>query len=264
MRLYIHPSPYRSVPYPSVVSASITPVVLGADYVDRKTSLIQNHPSDRRIHAQVDTYTGSSETDLLSKLAQHLPQVGNPVTEPSPGGSGLAGAGSSGAKIRSGQGESGEGVNEEDVPGESSVALMAAEALIDAFDGNVDVARLLRDIRRHAAEASGGASSDPSRPLLPTPPLPRAPGETPIQTTKAAAGSSSGQPWAVSAAAAIVEQQGATEEDGGGGEKRETGGSGSSVKATKPAPAAAAAVPATRKSRQEVEAEAAKLGASGG
>ncbi|CAM9480697.1 unnamed protein product [Ectocarpus fasciculatus] len=216
---------------------------------------------------QVDTYTGSSETDLLDKVAQHLPDAGAPATEPSPGGSGFPGAGSSGAKIGSGPGEPGKDVNEEEDPGESSVALKAAESLIDAFDGNVDVARLLRDIRQHAAEACGGTSSSPPRPLLPPPlPLPRAPGETPIQTTKAAAGSRSGQQrWGVSAAAAVVEQQGATVEHGGGGE--ETSGSGSSVSATKPAAAAAAAaaaVSSTRKTRQEVEAEAAKLGASGG
>ncbi|CAM9130807.1 unnamed protein product [Ectocarpus sp. 6 AP-2014] len=219
---------------------------------------------------QVDTFTGSSETNLLSMLAQHLPNVGSPSTEPNPAGSGSAGAGSSGAMIRSGPGEHAKGVNGEDVPGENSAALKAAEALIDAFDGNVDVARLLRDIRQHAAEAYGGISSKFSRRLLPPPPplLPRAPGETPIQKTKAAADSSSGQPWAVSAAAAVVQQQqGATVEEGRGGEKRETSGSDSSVTATKPSAAAAAgaaAVSATRKSRQEVEAEAAKLGASGG
>ncbi|CBJ49215.1 conserved unknown protein [Ectocarpus siliculosus] len=218
---------------------------------------------------QVDTYTGSSETDLLSKLAQHLPNVGSPSTEPSPAGSGSAGAGSSGAMIRSGPGEHAKGVNGEDVPGKNFAALKAAEALIDAFDGNVDVARLLRDIRQYAAEAYGGTSSKPSRRLLPPPPplLPRAPGEAPIQKTKAAADSSSGQPWAVSAASAVVQQQqGATVEEGRGGEKRETSGSDSSVTATKPSAAAAgaAAVSATRKSRQEVEAEAAKLGASGG
>ncbi|CAN0471918.1 unnamed protein product, partial [Ectocarpus sp. 12 AP-2014] len=220
---------------------------------------------------QVDTYTGSSGTDLLSKLAQHLPNVGTPAREPSPAGSGSAGAGSSGAVIRSGPGIHAKGVNGQDVPGENSAALKAAEALIDAFDGNVDVARLLRDIRQHAAEADGGTSSNPSRRLMPPPPppplLPRIPGGTPIQKTKAAAGSSSGQPWAVSAAAAAgQQQQGATVEDGRGGEKRETSGSDSSVTATEPAAAAAVAtaVSATRKSRQEVEAAAAKLGASGG
>ncbi|CAM9288404.1 unnamed protein product [Ectocarpus sp. 12 AP-2014] len=221
---------------------------------------------------QVDTYTGSSETDLLRKVAQHLPNVGTPATEPSPAGSGSAGAASSGAMIRSGPGEHAKGVNGEDVPGENSATLKAAEALIDAFDGNVDVARLLRDIRQHAAEAYGGTSSNPSQRRLPPPPplLPRAPGEKPIQKTKAAAGSSSAQPCAVSTAAAVAQQQqGATVEDGRGGEKPETSGSDSSVTATKPAAAAApaasaAAVSATRKSRQEVEAEAAKLGASGG
>ncbi|CAM9243051.1 unnamed protein product [Ectocarpus sp. 13 AM-2016] len=220
---------------------------------------------------QVDTYTGSSETDLLRKLSQHLPNVGTPATEPSPAGSGSAGAGSSGATIRSGPGEHAKSVNGEDVPGENSAGLKAAEALIDAFDGNVDVARLLCDIRQHAAEAYGGTSFNPSRRRLPPPPplSPRAPGETPVQKTKkAAAGSSSGQPWAVSAAAAVVEQQqGATVEDGRRGEKPGTSGSGSSVTTSKPAAAAAAAaaaVSATRKSRQEVEAEATKLGASGG
>ncbi|CAB1103079.1 unnamed protein product [Ectocarpus sp. CCAP 1310/34] len=260
----------RSLPerFDGAVAVATADVDKAAELADERKVTTIPHFVLLKNGVQVDTYTGSSETDLLSKLAQHLPDVGTPATEPSPAGSGPAGTGSSGAMIRSGPGEHVKGVNGEDIPGEKSAALKAAEALIDAFDGNVDVARLLRDIRQHAAEACGDTSSNPSRRLLPPPPplLPRAPGETPIQTTKAAAGSSSGQPWAVSAAAAVVQQQqGPTVEDGRRGEKQETSGSDSSVTATKPAAAAAAAaVSATRKSRQEVEAEATKLGASGG
>ncbi|CAM9927277.1 unnamed protein product [Ectocarpus sp. 4 AP-2014] len=263
----------RSFPerFDGTVAVATADVDKAAELADEREVTTIPHFILLKNGVQVDTYTGSSETDLLSKLAQHLPHVGIPATEPSPAGSGSAGAASSGAMIRSGPGEHAKGVNREDVSGENSAALKAAEALIDAFDGNVDVARLLRDIRQHAAEAYGGASSNPSRRLLQSPPplLPRAPGETPIQKTKAAAGSSSGQPWALSAAAAVAQQQlaqqqqGATVEDGRRGEKRETSGSDSSVTATKPA-AAAAAASATRKSRQEVEAEATKLGASGG
>lgn len=197
-------------------------------------------------NTKVDTYTGSSETELLSKLTEHLPPAGSPNACPTPGGSETTGAGSSGE----GSGRDPGSNNDKGVPqeerfdGVDSIALAAAEALIDAFDKNVDVARLLRDIRHHPATAGRGSSPSSAPPPLP-----------PAGTTVDVVGSGCGQSPVI-ASVSDVEQLGSKS---GAAVGRGGNDSSPSVGAT-----AKPATSSSRKSREEVEAEAAEQGASGG
>lgn len=184
---------------------------------------------------KVGTYTGSSETELLNKLKEHLPSGGS-LSSLSPADGETASAGS----IAGGNGTSGQ--KEVKFSEAESAALGAAEALIGAFDKNVDVARLLHDIRHHAATAHRGPSPSSA------PPLP------PPVTAVNAVGSGSVQS-SVTASVAGVAQLG-----GKSGAAME-GGSDSfpSVSA-----ASKPSASSSRRRREEVEAEAAKQGASGG
>lgn len=188
------------------------------------------------VDTKVDTYTGSSETELLSKLTEHLPSVGPPKTSTTTGDDETTG------DAQSGTGSDKKGEKKEKLNGADSDALGAAEALIDAFDKNVDVTRLLRDIRHHAATARRG-----SRPTA-APPLP------PVDMAINAAGLGSiGSP--VTTTVADVTQL--------GDKSRGVMGGGSD-----PSPSVSATIkPAagsSRRRREEVEAEAAQQGASGG
>lgn len=215
-------------------------------------------------NTQVGSYTGSSETELLSTLKEHLPSVGSPTTSPSSsrGDNGTIGAGSSGGGIgddeATGGGQQNLGGAKEEKSREIAgpVSLEAAKALIEAFDENVDVGRLLRDIRGHAiaqsARRSTSSAEDPLRqppaapPSLPLPPPTASP---PSAVTPASVGDST-----------------ETARRGGGGEGG--GGGGNDVGSSPPRGNAAAvtetSASSTRRTREEVEAEAAKQGASGG
>lgn len=191
---------------------------------------------------KVDTYTGSSETELLRKLTGRLPSVGSPNTRPSPDDGETTGAGPSGAGTVRGPGSSDKGgEQEQNSEGADSVALGAAEALIDAFDKNVDVARLLRDVRHHGATDLRRGSGSSPRSALPVPPADTTIAGSGLRRSPVTAGAArlGGKP---SAAAG-----GGTDSD-------------SSVGAASLKPAASS----SRKSRGEVEAEAAEQGASGG
>lgn len=190
---------------------------------------------------KITTYIGSSETELLRKLTEHLPSAALPATGRGAGASGeVSGRGpGSEDKVREKQGGRLDGVD--------SAALVAAEALIDAFDKNVDVARLLRDIRHHAATAARrrrlGSGSQGSA-------LPPPPAELTID-----AGGSGFRRSPITASVAGVAQTGGKSSDATAAD----GSSGPSVGgASKPLASS------SRKSREEVEAEAAKQGASGG
>lgn len=174
---------------------------------------------------KLDTYTGSSETELLNKLKEHLPSGGPLQTSLSTGDGQTAGADPSAG----GNGKSGQ--KEEEIREADSTALGAAEALIGAFDSNVDVARLLRDIRHHAAGSHRGSSSSSAPPPPPT----------------------------VTAADTV----------GSGSSVTQLGGkSGAAMGGSAPtpiiSPASKPAASSSRRRREEVEAEAAKQGASGG
>lgn len=235
------------------------------------------------ITKQVGTYIGSSEAELLSMLTEHVLSVGVPQASPTPpgGDSGTTSAGSSGGGTDDGSGGGGGGIDQSNNGGNqnggqeesyrgtiSPVALEAAKALIDAFDENVDVGRLLRDIREHAAAVacrSSSSADDPLRSPPPPPslplPLPRPPltASPPSAGTTASTGNSTEEePITAAAPTTIVTR-------GGGGE-----GVGDISGVSSPGENAAAATEPSpdesfkRKTREEVEAEAAKQGASGG
>lgn len=192
---------------------------------------------------KVDTYTGSSETELLSKLTEHLPSVESPDTGPASGAGETTGVGSGGTGSGRGPGSDGNGRKEEEEKF-ASVTLVAAEALIDAFDKNVDVARLLRDVRHHPAAARHGYGPFSALPL------------PPADKTTNAVGSDSGRSRVTAAAAAGVAQLGGGSGGVLGGDSESSPGASAAKK-----PVAASS---SRRRREEVEAEAAKQGASGG
>lgn len=144
----------------------------------------------------------------------------------------------------------------EEIDGSGQVALGPAEALIDAFDEHVDVARLLRDIREHAAGAHrrNGSADTSGLPTVSstaeTPPL-RSVEDGPAPKAPPAAKDTS----------VVVEQHSGVEGGDGGGGGEAGGAKGSPMVGTT---ASKGSTRAARKSRQEVEAEAAKEGASGG
>ena len=83
---------------------------------------------------KVDQYTGSSETELLEKIHRR----GRPAA--------------AAAAARTGGGTTGEGSGRATATAaaDDRGRLEGAEALIEAFHSNVDVPRLLRDIKDHA------------------------------------------------------------------------------------------------------------------
>lgn len=210
----------------------------------------------------MDTYSGSAETELLSKLTKHIPSVGSQSASPDDdGGTPVEGLGASHDATGGGNTDSDARKNiGEENDGSHSTALDAAKALIDAFDEHVDVARLLRDIREHAiagAHRGTTASTDPSG----LPPLP--PTEVGAPSPRPTAGdngpASKATP-AIEDAAGIVEQpQGV-----GGGQEGRGGAEDAKDSSLVGITATKATTRAARKSREEVEAEAAKEGASGG
>ena len=200
----------------------------------------------------MDSYTGSSEAELLSRLTKHLPSAGSSLTSPSPDKA--AGSGAGGDDRVQGRRQHGGGGESNEI---GSVALKGAEELIDAFAKNVDVARLLVDIREHAAAAAAAAAAAPggTGPNPPRPPLP-----LPVAAATRSGADAGLDPSSASAVEAGVAQPGGN--SSGALPGRGGGGGGDSTPdartAGKPAKSA------SRKSREEVEAEAAKLGASGG
>lgn len=189
----------------------------------------------------MDAYTGSSEAELQERIKRHIYNSGGSADVPAGDVSGITAAS---------RGDDGGGDE-----------VSAAEALIEAFSSHVDVARLLSDMRAYShslsSPASGGNSSSDALP----------------GGVDAAVGSStSSRPAAklgrdgrdaekipVAAAAAVdagaashtlqVKEPAPGREGGGGDHPLGRGASGEGSR---------------RKTREEVEAEAAKQGASGG
>eukprot|EP00903_Cladosiphon_okamuranus_P009960 g9448.t1 len=155
---FVHRLPGRLDGAVAVATADVDEAAELAD--SRDVSSIPHFIFLRR-GVQVDTYTGSSETELLSKLTEHLPSFGSPETSPTPGDYETTGDASS----ATGRGDN--AGKEDKLHGTVSDALGAAEALIEAFDKNVDVARLLRDIRHHATTARRGSRPSAAPPLPP-------------------------------------------------------------------------------------------------
>ncbi|CAM9943513.1 unnamed protein product [Scytosiphon promiscuus] len=217
------------------------------------------HFSLLRNGVQVDTYSGSSENELLSKLTELLPSEGSQLESASPdnGRSLVAGSDDRGSGDRGvGHEMAGGGHKKTDaerehgeqVGGHRSVALDAAEALIDAFDEHVDVDRLLRDIREHATTTHRGTGSIDRSGLPPK-------AQTAPQGPTVDGGPATRATPAAEDATADVEQP-----QGGGGAQRGR----EEAAVLEGATASKATARAARKSREEVEAEAAKEGASGG
>lgn len=199
---------------------------------------------------QAVSYTGSSETELLSKLNEHLPSLGSRSTSASPS----SGRGIGGGEAKSGGQQNLRGEKEKESSEiVSLVALEAAKALIEAFDENVDVGRLLRDIRGHAAAVAAAAAARRSSssaddilrqpaaapPLLPLPPPTASVGDSTEMARRGGGGEGGG---------------------GGGGDGGRSSPSGSAAAATE----TSANKSYKRRTREEVEAEAANQGASGG
>lgn len=128
---------------------------------------------------KVDTFAGSTDDELLEKVRQHLPtsqaEAANEDSTPSAGDSlDDTGKGDRSAAIEQSR-EGGKAVHAGNAssknvdsgsdggPKSSSDSLTAAQALIDAFYDDVDVTRLLLDIRRHAHDRSGGVNADAAR-----------------------------------------------------------------------------------------------------
>lgn len=173
----------------------------------------------------MDTYTGSSETELLAKLAR---TPGPNALEVIPRASGKTGDGSDSADAVTAGGNR-----------EGDSELKAAEALIETFSANVDVARLLKDIREHA-----GARASADTPTLPPPP---ATGGPLAQAPLVVAPTTGFDPRAaVSGTRALEPRAKANAEGSHGGDGGERLAGGKS------------------RTRKEIEAAASKEGASGG
>lgn len=98
---------------------------------------------------QVDTYTGSSETELLAVIDRHVNMANGKLPSTSD---------SRGAR------EPATARDEIDADETPEIELPEAEALIEAFASHVNVARLLKDMKRHCSlQAAGAATTSVTR-----------------------------------------------------------------------------------------------------
>lgn len=185
------------------------------------------------LHTQVDAYTGSSDAELHKRIKQHLRGADKPTGGGGVGhsGGGLTAAGSRGV-------EDGNGI-------------AAAEALIKAFSSHVDVARLLRDIREYSDSLSISEKSAPRN------------GDSVVTVNSSSIGlvvAGGGITHPTSAAeTAASSAQGASK---GLHDKEAVGKAG--IGWSHPLGGTNGKEPRRRKTREEVETDAAKQGASGG
>lgn len=191
----------------------------------------------------MDTFTGSSETDLLDKIRHHVVRA---AEQPEATSSTARSTALGGGAVRAVSTAGDEDKNNNDGNDRS---LDAARVLIEAVSTHVDVARLLRDIRTHA-----GVFVSSEAPAT-TPPAQTATANKSL--TDAAA-----TPLASSSTARVERGTVLTKTGAGERVKVEAGHNAGGV--ISQGEDESRSPVQQRKSREEVEAEASKQGASGG
>lgn len=193
----------------------------------------------------MDAYTGSSEEQLHEKIKRHITRSGGGADVTS----GDVGEGRSGRIAAASQGDGG------------GDKVSAAEALIEAFSSHVDVARLLSDMRAYSRSLSlpasdGNSSSDA---------IPGGVGAIVGSSTSSRPASNLGRDGRdaekLTAAATAAIDVGAGSDIGHDEEPAARMGR---VGGDRSLERGAVGEGSRRKTREEVEAEAAKQGASGG